>query len=156
MKILLQIAIVLTGCCGLAQLSNQDKMYNEVIALDKAVFEAYNNCEIEKFKSYFTNDVEFYHDKGGVTLTNEKLAQSVKINLCSNPAVRLRREPVPGTLKVYPMDNYGAVLTGEHYFYETINGIERLTGIAKFTHLCEFKDNNWKISRVLSYDHRPM
>jgi hypothetical protein len=155
MKILFQIAILFTCNCGIAQSNNQTTLYSEIIALDKAVFDAYNNCEIEKFKSYFTNDVEFYHDKGGVTLTSEKLAMSVKNNLCSDPSRKLRREVVAGTLKVYPMDNYGAILTGEHNFYETTNGVEKLTGKAKFTHLCEFKDNKWRISRVLSYDHRP-
>lgn len=155
MKPLFFIIYLLTGYCCIAQGNAGERLYDDVVALDKAVFDAFNNCEIEKFKSYFSEDVEFYHDTGGVTNTLGKLGQSVKVNLCSNPSMRLRREVVPGTLQVYPMNNYGAVLTGEHLFYENKDGIERLTGKAKFTHLCEFKDNKWQITRVLSYDHQP-
>ena len=63
---------------------------------------------------------------------------------------------MPATVQVYKMDNYGAIITGEHLFFQNIDGKERLTGSAKFTHLCEFKDNVWKIHSVLSYDHRGM
>lgn len=156
MKLVVAVHFLLFSFC-LAQDNRavpRSDLYEQVIALDKAVFDAFNNCDIEKFTSYFTEDVEFYHDKGGVTLTAEKLAESVKINICGNPQLKVRREAIPETLKVYPMDNYGAIITGEHNFYQTISGTEKLTGTAKFTHLCEFKDNRWRISRVLSYDHR--
>jgi hypothetical protein len=54
------------------------------------------------------------------------------------------------------MNNYGAILTGEHVFYILEKGkSERLDGLAKFTHVWRFKDNEWKMHRVLSYDHGP-
>ncbi len=134
---------------------SQQELYTTIIAIDKAVFDAYNNCDIELFKTFFSDDTEFYHDKGGVTLTNTKLAESVRNNLCSKQGFRLRREAIPNTLQVYPMDNYGALLTGEHLFYESINGKEKLTGKAKFTHLFRLINGVWKITRMLSYDHQP-
>lgn len=130
------------------------ELSEQVIAFDNAVFDAFNNCEIEKFKSYFTNDAKFYHDKGGKMVTAASITESVRKNICGNPLVKVRRELIPATVQVYPMDNYGAIITGEHLFYQTTDGKEKLTGRAKFTHLCEFKDNIWKIHRVLSYDHR--
>jgi predicted alpha/beta superfamily hydrolase len=52
------------------------------------------------------------------------------------------------------MDNYGAIQMGEHRFYITEPGQpERLSGIARFTHLWKFANNEWKITRALSYDH---
>lgn len=134
--------------------ANRQELYNTIIALDKAVFDAYNKCDIAAFESYFTADTEFYHDKGGVTLTSTKLAESVKNNLCGTPGRKVIREAITGTLEVYPMDNYGAILTGDHLFYEEVNGTRKLTGKAKFTHLWQFKDGKWKMSRVLSYDHQ--
>ncbi len=133
----------------------QEELYATIIALDKVVFDAYNNCDIEVFKSFFSEDTEFYHDKGGATLGNINLAESVRENLCSTPGQKIRREAVAATLKVYPMDNYGAILTGYHLFFRTANGTEEFTGKAQFTHLWQFKDGKWKITRVLSYDHQP-
>jgi hypothetical protein len=133
----------------------QEELYNTIIALDKAVFDAYNNCDIEVFKSFFSDDVEFYHDKGGVALGIINLAESLRKNLCSTPGQKVRREAVTATLKVYPMHNYGAILTGYHIFFQVTNDIKKFTGKAQFTHLWQFKDGNWKITRVLSYDHQP-
>lgn len=158
MKIYRLLIIILSFGNAVSQNTQKDNdpasLYNQLTGLDKAVFDAFNNCDIEKFKSYFTNDVEFYHDKGGVTLTSNGLAASVKNSICGNPNIKVRRELLPETVQVYKMDNYGAIISGEHLFYQTIDGEEKLTGRARFTHLCEFKDNSWKIHRVLSYDHR--
>ena len=136
-----------------AQADASSQLYKDVVALDKIIFDAYNNCDIENFKKHFTDDLEFYHDKGGVTLGAEALAASVKNNLCSKPGWRLRRDVVPASVKVYPMDNFGAIITGEHLFYEVENGKEKLVGRALFTHLCQYKDKTWKVTRVLSYNH---
>ena len=133
----------------------QGDLYDTIIALDKAVFDAYNNCDTELFKTFFADDTEFYHDKGGVTLGNASLAESIRKNLCGTPGQKIRRQAVAATLKVYPMDNYGAILTGYHLFFRTVNGVEEFTGKAQFTHLWQFKDGKWKMTRVLSYDHQP-
>jgi ketosteroid isomerase-like protein len=154
MNKIFSIVVFLLYFKSFSQNTAQEKLYVEVVALDKAVFDAYNNCDIEKFRSYFTDDAEFYHDKGGVILSGEKISDAIKNNLCSNPEVKVRREAIQETLQVYPMDNYGAIITGEHLFYQAVNGVEKPTGKAKFTHLCQFKDNRWKIHRVLSFDHR--
>jgi hypothetical protein len=37
-----------------------------------------NRCDLEKFSSFFTEDVEFYHDQGGVTPGKEKLTDSIR------------------------------------------------------------------------------
>jgi hypothetical protein len=108
---------------------------------------------------FFTTDVEFYHDKGGVTLGLEKLMATTKKNLCGPNDFRLRREAVPGTVKVFPLQNgeviYGAIISGEHVFYIKEGGKERLDGLAKFTHLWLLNNGVWKMTRVLSYDHGP-
>ncbi len=51
------------------------------------------------------DDVEFYHDQGGVTLGKAALTDSVKKNICG----KVTRELVPGSLKIYPMKGYGFV-----------------------------------------------
>lgn len=135
--------------------ASQKDLETKILAFDKEVFDAYNTCNTEAMKEYFTDDLEFYHDKGGMTSTRDEMIARTKQNLCSRPGWKIRREAVPGTLKVYPLEGYGAILTGEHRFYVTENGKEELTGQAKFTHVFLLKDGKWKIARILSYDHGP-
>lgn len=147
--------LLLAAGAAYAQEPATSQLYKDIFALDNAIFDAYNKCDTETFIKYFSDDVEFYHDKGGVTLGSAALAESVKNNLCSKPGWKLRREVVEASVKVYPMDNYGAIITGEHLFYATENGKETLSGKALFTHLCRYKDGKWQITRVLSYSHGP-
>jgi Domain of unknown function (DUF4440) len=135
-----------------------DSLTALILHLDSSFWNAYNNCDTNAIKNYFTENLEFYHDKGGVTLGASALTQSLAKNLCSNVNYHLRREAVPGTVKVYPMENnnviYGAVITGEHLFYITQNNNpEFVDGDADFTHLWILKDGVWKMSRILSYNH---
>lgn len=117
---------------------------------------AYNQCDVDKMATFFTPDLEFYHDKSGLTTPLSALISSTRTGLCGNADWRLRREVVKGSLKVYPIAHYGAILSGEHVFYINEKGKEeRLDGRANFTHIWRLTNNEWKMSRVLSYDHRP-
>lgn len=134
---------------------SKESLEAKILALDAAFWEVYNSCAVEDFKQFLTDDLEFYHDKGGLTKTSAKLISSVKTGLCGDPNMKLRREAMNGTVKVYPLHNYGAIITGEHLFYLTENGSqERPVEFAKFTHVWQNKDGKWRMSRVLSYDHQ--
>ena len=131
-----------------------------ILHLDSLFWEAYNNCQIDKFQDFFTNDLEFYHDKGGITKSREKLLETTRNGLCGNEDWRLRRELVKGSLRLDPLHKngelYGAILSGEHLFFvNEKDKKEYLDGIALFTHLWLLEEGVWKMSRVMSYDHRP-
>jgi ketosteroid isomerase-like protein len=125
-----------------------DDLFRTIASLDRALFDSYNGCDLEKFKTFFTDDVEFYHDQGGLTVGARAVAEQVEKNIGG----KARRELVAGTLQVYPMHGYGAVEIGVHRFYQPKEGSEP-TGEAKFIHLWQRKDGVWKITRVISYDH---
>jgi Domain of unknown function (DUF4440) len=125
-----------------------DELFRTIASLDSALFDSYNGCDLEKFKTFFTDDVEFYHDQGGLTVGAQALAEQVEKNICG----KARRELVAGMLQVYPMRGYGAVEIGVHRFYQPKKGREP-TGEAKFIHLWQQKGGVWKITRVISYDH---
>ena len=137
---------------------NDQQLSDTILHKDSLFWRAYNTCDVARFADFFTDDVEFYHDKGGITLGLSSLQETFKNNLCSGN-FRLRREPVEGSVKVFPLrkDNviYGAILSGEHLFYVIEKGKEHAEGLAKFTHLWLLKDGVWKMTRVLSYDHGP-
>jgi hypothetical protein len=135
------------------QSAANEALFRTMASLDIELFDAYNTCNLEKFASFFVEDVEFYHDKGGVTRGRPALVESIKNNICG----KTRRDLVPGTLEVHPMDNYGALQIGAHRFCDTnVKRCDGKTGgVAKFIHLWQNQDGAWKITRVISYDHAP-
>lgn len=136
--------------------AQHQELSKTILSLDSTFWQAYNNCDVETMEKFFTNDLEFYHDKGGLTEGASALFGNVRKGLCGNENFRLRRVAIPGTMKVYPLENYGAILSGEHLFYINETGKEeRLDGIARFTHVWKYADGKWKMHRVLSYDHGP-
>jgi Domain of unknown function (DUF4440)/Domain of unknown function (DUF3471) len=138
--------------------SEKDPLAETILHQDGRFWDAYNRCDVDKMSQFFWPDVEFYHDKGGPTIGLPALDETLRKNLCGNPNFRLRREAIAETVKVYPLQKngvtYGAVLSGEHYFYINDNGKpEYLDGMAKFFHVWLLKDGTWKMARIVSYDH---
>lgn len=138
------------GVPPLDKINSQAELDKAITELDTELFDAYNHCDLPKFASLLDENVEFYHDQGGVTLGREKLTESIKNNICTGDTQRVL---VPGTLKIYYMKGYGAIEMGVHRFLhpktEAVNG----TGEASFINLWEYKDGAWKLTRALSYDH---
>jgi ketosteroid isomerase-like protein len=135
---------------GLDEIKNQADLDKAITALDTKLFDAYNHCDLKTFDSLLADDVEFYHDQGGVTLGRQKLTESVKNNICTGDTQRVL---VPGTLKIYYMKGYGAIEMGVHRFLHPKTEASDGTGEASFVQLWQYKDGNWKLTRVLSYDH---
>jgi hypothetical protein len=131
------------------EVSMSDSLYLQIAHLDSLVFTAFNNRDTATFKSLFSNDLEFYHDKGGLT------GYSHTINFAKAQAENktdLKRTLVPGSLEVFPIKDYGAIQIGAHKFCHTENG-KQDCGTFKFIHVWKNTGSNWIITRVLSYDH---
>jgi hypothetical protein len=133
----------------LDKIQNQEDLNRAGAALDAALFDTYNKCDLAKFETFFVDDVEFYHDQGGVTLGKKALTEAVKNNICG----KVTRELVPGTLKVFPMKGYGMLETGVHRFHHPGHEDTEGVGEGQFIHLWQYKDGAWKVTRVISYDH---
>ncbi|WP_434027185.1 nuclear transport factor 2 family protein [[Pseudomonas] boreopolis] len=123
-----------------------------IARLDGEVFDAFNHCaepgQLEKHASYFDPAVEFYHDTGGVTWTREAMLANTRQYVCGHYV----RELIPGTLKVYPIRDFGAISQGEHRFCGMASG--KCEGLADFVMVWQLRDGRWTITRVLSYGHR--
>jgi hypothetical protein len=123
---------------------------------DDAYWGAYNHVDPKAMNAFLTDDVEFYHDRGG-KLIGKKALGAVNDTMSSSDAT-LRREALPGTVHFFPMRDgeklYGALVTGEHQFYVLPKGKpEFLAGRAYFTQLMVLQGTSWKISRIFSYEH---
>lgn len=129
-----------------------DALTAMVAALDSAVFDAFNRCDepgqLARHASYFADDVEFYHDTGGVTWNRDDMLANTSKHVCGH----FRRELVPGSLKVFPIKGFGAIAQGSHRFCQFSDG--RCDGLADFTMIWREQDGTWQLTRVLSYGHR--
>lgn len=125
------------------------ELFKIIQAQDAALFDAYNKCDLEKFASFIDENVEFYHDNGGVTLGRQALVDSLKQNICG----QTQRQLVPGTLEVFGIHHYGAVETGTHRFTHPNAKPPVPNGEGRFVHLWHYDNGSWKVTRVFSFDH---
>jgi ketosteroid isomerase-like protein len=157
------------GACAIAAEPNggpragprqTQELYDEIAEMDRVLFAAvFDTCDIAKLSTLVTDDFEFFHDKDGLSSTSG--AQFVKAiaGTCEHQKTgedyRARRELVPGSMKVYPLNNYGAIEVGRHRFYQLLPGApEKLVEVSLFTNVWKKDAGGWRLSRVLSYDHR--
>ena len=158
-KSLLQVVIliVIMHLCVITLLNAQPvnspqtttDLYKEIETMDSLLFNAFNTRDTNQFKTMFAADLEFYHDKGGLTgydHTMEFMRSAAKANN------GLRRDLVKGSLEVYPIPGYGAMEIGSHTFCHMENG-KPDCGTFRFVHIWQKKDGTWKITRVVSYGH---
>lgn len=123
-------------------------LYDELARMDSALFEAaFITCDADKFRAIFTEDAEFYHDRTGASYGNDVRT----LKSCPRDS-GVTRTLVPGSLEVYPMQDYGAIQIGRHTF---ATAGEPGSEVAQFVHLWKREGDTWKLARVLSFDHRP-
>ncbi len=140
-----------------SQVKNTDELYKTAKKLDSLIFDiGFNTCDLSHYDSIVSDDLEFYHDKGGITSGKTAFIASIKNNICGGPN-KVKRELVPSTLKIYPLYNhttlYAFIEEGEHEFAELYKGKWNKGSRAKFTILWILDGKDWKMKRVLSYDH---
>lgn len=130
-----------------------------VSASDAAFFQLFfEGCDPERLASMVTDDFEFFDDRGGRVVADGASFVALYRTQCearlAPDAWRSRREVAPETLGIYPIHGYGAVETGEHFFYERRgDGPEARVGRARFSQMWKLEDGRWKLARVFSYDH---
>lgn len=132
----------------------------EINDADSILFEAiFDKCDVETVKSMVADDVEFYHDKWGVTATSSEDMITSFIQGCEAQANgsnnKARREIIKSSVEIFPISNYGAMQRGKHLFYQKKNGTYEFTESGQFTHLWKKTDQGWMVARILSYDHKP-
>lgn len=120
-------------------------LYDQIVAMDKTFFDAYNNCDLDKQATIYADDIEFYHDLGGLSTSKQDILEGTKKNICG----KVTRELVAGTIEVYPIKNYGAVEIGYHKFHnnEEPNAVSHPS---KFIIMWQYTNNQWKINKVVS------
>jgi hypothetical protein len=122
-------------------------LFLTVKSLDAKLFDAYNHCDLATLGAMVSDDLEFYHDQAGLLVGKTPFLAAIKQNICG----KVQRELLPQTLEVYPLKGYGAVEIGIHRFHHP-DDPENI-GDAKFITLWQNKNDTWKVTRVISYEH---
>jgi hypothetical protein len=129
----------------------------DVTEADTRFWHAYNHCDMKHIGELLTEDVEFYHDLTGLSVSRTAVVKSLATGPCADSTKRLRRELVGGSQKFHPLAGGYAILSGQHRFYVSEpDKQERVSGQAEFTTLWKLDSGQWRMHRVLSYAHGPV
>src|ERR1044071_10087593 len=111
--------------------ADSKELYDTIVHLDSVLFEAYNTCKLEVFEKLFSENIEFYHDRGGLTTSKKTIIEALKNNICG----KVTRELVKGSIEVYPIPGYGAVQIGAHRFHNNQEKEGTPSHPGKFIHI---------------------
>jgi ketosteroid isomerase-like protein len=125
------------------------EFFDTIARADKTMFDAFNTHDVELLMSMFTDDVEFYHDKGGLA-NHDQTREGFTKMFANSPDIR--RDLLEGSLEVYPIKDFGAIEVGTHRFCHQENGKENC-GNFPFMMVWKKSGDSWKVSRVISYGH---
>ena len=127
---------------------DDQKLYDTIVHLDSLFFDAYNTCNInlEKHASFYSDSIEFYHDKGGLMTSKIDIVDGIRRNVCG----KVRRELVKGSIEVYPIKDYGAIEMELHKFHNNTEPEGTPSHAGKFIIIWHYKNNSWKITKVVS------
>lgn len=148
------IILSVLSCTVHAKPVQPSSLHDSIVALDKALFKAFNTCDLEAWKSYLAEDIEFYQDNDEVTTSRKELEPSFLDRCDEDNLATLQRELIPESVEVHLIKGYGAVQFGTHHFWVVENNVpNKLVAKPKFVHLWRNKNGTWQITRVISYGH---
>jgi hypothetical protein len=131
------------------QLPASDPLYKEIVREDSLQFNSFNNRDLAGMMAFFDPGLELYQDNEGVRTFQQ--TYDAFSDLFKKEYI-LTRKPVPGSIEVYPIKDYGAIETGSHVFSHTENG-QFVSGTFKFMQIWQKKDGVWRVTREVTYGH---
>ena len=139
------LTLLLFGNFKTKPLENTNSLYDSIAMMDARWEDAYNNCKLDVMEEVISEDLEFYHDLGGLMTSKKKLNEALKANICG----KVTRSLKPGSLEVYPIKGYGAVEMGLHAFHNNQEPAAQ-PHYSKFVHIWKRENGTWRITRVIS------
>ena len=148
--------LIFIPLCGFSQETYKDileseyvpidkDVYDIIVAMDKEYFDAYNTCDMKKQASIYSEDLEFFHDKGGLSTSKQEILTSLEENICG----KITRTLIDGSIEVYPIKDYGAIEMGYHKFYNNQEPGAK-SKPSRFIIAWKNDGEKWLISKVIS------
>lgn len=120
-------------------------LQHKIEELDSIFFTAYNTCDLNQQSELISEDIEFFHDKGGLSTSKSDIIEAMKNNICG----KVTRELIKGSIEVYPIHNYGAVQIGYHKFFNNQEP-NAISNPSKFITIWKNANDTWQMSRIVS------
>jgi hypothetical protein len=124
---------------------DSNELHDTITRMDSLFFDAYNTCKLDVMEAIIADDIEFYHDRGGLTTSKKELLLSLKDNVCG----KVSRELLKGSIEVYPIPGYGAVQMAAHRFHNNQEPPNTSSHYSKFVPWHKV-GGQWKLERVIS------
>lgn len=121
-------------------------LYDSIAAIDSMFFAAYNRCDLVTMASFISEDIEFYHDQGGLMTSKDSIMLATKNNICG----KVTRVLIAGSIEVYPIAGFGAIEMGKHYFINNREPRPDKPSIGKFVHTWKKEKDSFRLARVIS------
>ena len=149
MRVLLKNIFILAALLGFTRIwAQEDKdsdLYRTVLSLDKSYFTAYNSCDMKTQAELLSDDLEFYHDLGGLSTSKAEILESIEANICG----KVTRELVPGSVEIHEIKGFGAVEIGLHKFYNNQEP-DAQSKPSRFITLWKQENGSWRMHRIVS------
>jgi hypothetical protein len=152
-SLIIAVALSLSCSSDKQEAVNDIKIYkpidialqHKIEELDSIFFTAYNTCDLNQQSELISEDIEFFHDKGGLSTSKSDIMEAMKNNICG----KVTRELVKGSIEVYPIHNYGAVQIGYHKFFNNQEP-EAISNPSKFITIWKNENDTWQMTRIVS------
>lgn len=123
----------------------------EISDANHQIFKAYESCDLARYGSLLSSDLEFYQDNVGVRDRRGILA-AMK-NWCDE-GIRLRRRLDDKTLIINAVPPYDAVEAGTQQIYSVQEDRSaHLDAKVRFTLIWTKRSGTWQLIRIISFDH---
>jgi ketosteroid isomerase-like protein len=142
--ILMAVGVAGAGCND-SHAQTKKTLYDTIAAMDARWEDAYNNCKLDVMEEIINEDLEFYHDRGGLMTSKQKLNEALKVNICGKVTRILKK----GSIEVSPIPGFGAVEIGLHGF-RNVNEPNADVHYSRFVHVWKRDGDRWSITRVIS------
>ncbi|WP_445385376.1 nuclear transport factor 2 family protein [Robiginitalea sp. IMCC44478] len=146
-KLLNYLSVITLLCAGTlsAQLERDSDLFQTILKQDQVYFDAYNDCDLDTQAALLSDDLEFYHDQGGLSLSKSDILSSIKTNICG----KVRRELIAASVEVHEIKGFGAVEIGLHKFYNREEP-DAISKPSRFITLWKNEGDSWKMHRIVS------
>lgn len=122
------------------------ELYNSILRLDSIFWESYNSCNMSLQSEFYSDNIEFYHDEGGLITSKQLILDATESSVCGH----IRREPVKGSIEIYPINGFGAIEMGLHTFHRSSDMENISSRPGRYIIIWKQQGSEWKISRVIS------
>ena len=144
--ILLLLAITLGMIIeSMAQVPEDSALYQKILDLDAAYFDAYNTCDIDGQAGLLDESLEFYHDQGGLSTSKTEILESIRENICG----KVSRSLVEGSVEVHEIKGFGAVELGLHRFFNREEP-DAESKPSRFITVWKQDGDRWLMHRIIS------